>query len=640
MLNRLARLLLIITLVACGKVENNQVKVDKDRLEYLIDSVANVYNQKCLLSYTAETSKEDVPDDTVRFSGQSLMDILTTYCILKLNDEGFISLKEPVNQLVNNRLWENIRVRDLLLHPEYYRDLGIANVLNSIVLEKTGKGVKVLAIFYLTGKELNQNQFFTVSQVSEMLFFIKDYPIAITGADCIVPTSITYQSKSVAALGWKENWWSGVCFRYNSLVAWNTVFLWFAIPEEELVLLTFSHCNDLSKIIPETDNLLSSPYCLAIAEALFSSELAGSISMLKAYSATLLVDTASVFSVQTKNHEINFPIREKPLVSIRAWTNNGIWSDSFTLSEPKSVRLIAVGEGHINNNTGMDVGYTDHLEFYFSSEDNCVREFNTQNNDNLYVFSIRNPDVISGIFRCKSGIDYAFGSKNGSSYVFEAAFPWQTLGLTPCEGEVFSFDMKLVDDDSDGIDKIIGLSDPNQRLDPYPNGLITRDRIGKIQLGNRQASFPAAQFISSPVSINGQTESLWNKAKTYPLDKTILGLPAAKDDLSANIRLLYDKSYLYVLVEVTDAKYSGFHNNSNDYAILYSQTAGVAVWEMDMNNTICAGGEDFNRYCDTIIKLSTGKYKLRYITDNGHSPQGWYGSGPLIPFYGIKVISK
>lgn len=574
------------------------------------------------------------------FTGQSLADILTSYCILKLTDEELISLGESVNHLITNRLWESLQVRDLLLHPEYYRDFGITKVLCNFILDKTGKKVEELAGFYLSGDKMKQNRCFTVRQVSDMLSFIKDYPIATTGADYLVPTSIIYQSKATVAFGWKESWWSGICFRYNSLVAGNTVFLWLAIPEKELLLLTFSDCNDVSKIIPEKDNILSSPYCLAIAEASLSLKLAGSLTMLKEYSSMLMADTVSVFSVQTKSHEINFPIEDKPLVSIRAWTNNRAWSDSFTLSEPKSVRLIAVGEGHVNNNSGMDVGYTDHLEFYFSAADNCVREFNTQNNDNLYVFSIRNPDVISGIFNRKSGIAYAFGSKNGSSYVFEAAFPWQTLGLSPGDGVVFNFDVKLVDDDSDGIDKIIGLSDPSQRLDPYPNGLITRDRIGKIQLGNRQASFPVAQFVSSPVNINGETERVWNKSKSYPLDKTILGLPTAQDDLKANIRLLYDKSYLYVLVEVTDARYSGFHNNSNDYAVLYSQASGVAVWEMDMNTTINAGGEDFNRYCDTTITLSPGKYKLWYITDNGHSPQGWYGHGPLVPFYGIKVISK
>lgn len=220
-------------------------------MENLIDSVARAYNQKCLLSFPAETHKKGSPNDTGMFTGQSLADILTSYCILKLTDEELISLGESVNHLITNRLWESLQVRDLLLHPEYYRDFGITKVLCNFILDKTGKKVEELAGFYLSGDKMKQNRCFTVRQVSDMLSFIKDYPIATTGADYLVPTSIIYQSKATVAFGWKESWWSGICFRYNSLVAGNTVFLWLAIPEKELLLLTFSDCNDVSKIIPE-----------------------------------------------------------------------------------------------------------------------------------------------------------------------------------------------------------------------------------------------------------------------------------------------------------------------------------------------------------------------------------------------------
>ena len=50
-----------------------------------------------------------------------------------------------------------------------------------------------------------------------------------------------------------------------------------------------------------------------------------------------------------------------------------------------------------------------------------------------------------------------------------------------------------------------------------------------------------------------------------------------------------------------------------------------------------AGGAIKNRSCDTSILLKKGSYKLRYITDESHSPKSWDAPKPNSSFYGIKL---
>ncbi len=58
---------------------------------------------------------------------------------------------------------------------------------------------------------------------------------------------------------------------------------------------------------------------------------------------------------------------------------------------------------------------------------------------------------------------------------------------------------------------------------------------------------------TSPITIDGQaTESDWQSAKWYPLDKYIIGGKPAKEDFSGRYKLLWDKEFVYLLAEITD----------------------------------------------------------------------------------------
>jgi hypothetical protein len=107
------------------------------------------------------------------------------------------------------------------------------------------------------------------------------------------------------------------------------------------------------------------------------------------------------------------------------------------------------------------------------------------------------------------------------------------------------------------------------------------------------------------------------------------------EDLSGYYRSMWDKDNLYLLVNVQD-NIKNYAQAMFDFGWIENQKGDV-VWRMEMNKTKNAGGAMKNRMCDTIILIKKGQYKLRYATDESHSPKSWDAAEPIAPFYGIKL---
>lgn len=68
-------------------------------------------------------------------------------------------------------------------------------------------------------------------------------------------------------------------------------------------------------------------------------------------------------------------------------------------------------------------------------------------------------------------------------------------------------------------------------------------------------------IATSPITIDGSAESVWQSGNGYEINKPILGNEVSAADFKANYRALYDAEYLYLFVDVKDDQ---LHNDSGD----------------------------------------------------------------------------
>jgi hypothetical protein len=83
----------------------------------------------------------------------------------------------------------------------------------------------------------------------------------------------------------------------------------------------------------------------------------------------------------------------------------------------------------------------------------------------------------------------------------------------------------------------------------------------------------------------------------------------------------------------------GFGGQLYDYGWLENAETGDTVWQMKAAETTHAGGADKNRMVDVAITVPTGRYKLRYKSDDSHSFDRWNAAMPRYNFWGIAVYA-
>ncbi|MEK6321397.1 MAG: serine hydrolase [Acidobacteriota bacterium] len=77
-----------------------------------------------------------------------------------------------------------------------------------------------------------------------------------------------------------------------------------------------------------------------------------------------------------------------------------------------------------------------------------------------------------------------------------------------------------------------------------------------------------------------------------------------------------------------------------DYGWIESAETGKRVWEMKQLETKHGGGAPKNRMVDVMVTLPSGRYKLRYKSDDSHSFDNWNALPPDINFWGIALYGR
>ena len=312
--------------------------------------------------------------------------------------------------------------------------------------------------------------------------------------------------------------------------------------------------------------------------------------------------------------------------SLLATGNDQYLEQSFELADDALVRVVGQGEGASFSLTPglVESFHNDCVEFFID-----LGEFNRQYR---FVWGDRK---VEGKYADMEGVVFAQGDPSDTDYLFEVAFPWRTLGFKPVP-DAIRMDISVCDNDDESRKSQMAWSgiDGNLWNDPSQYG----DVLLHTASSPSPPSITCAPETSTAPAIDGVIEPVWDSSPSLEVTHLQIGSNAGPEDLSAWFRVLYDDSCLYLLVEVHD-------NVKRQAAFLFDNgsivdASGSEVWRMTIDRTEHAGGALKNRRQEDTLRLSAGRYTLRYSTDESHSAGHWDDTPPDDPFSGIKIYTQ
>jgi len=289
---------------------------------------------------------------------------------------------------------------------------------------------------------------------------------------------------------------------------------------------------------------------------------------------------------------------------------------SFKLSEETAVRIVGQAEGaSYSQIPGLVEAYLNDCIEYFIDLGTVCRQYR-------FVWNSRR---VTGNNADTTGVRFAQGDPSETSYVFEVAFPWSTLGFDgiPTEKDVLRMDVSVLDNDEGSRDSQIAWSGVNPKL---------------YQEWSQFGDFPLAGYrIAVAPVIDGKVDAVWEKQERIPVSHVIMGSVEDEADLTAWYRLLWDMEYIYIFVEVED-------NLKRQAAFMFDNgrledVNGNVLWLMEFNRSTHAGGALKNRRQEDTLRLAAGRYTLYVETDECHAPGHWDDLPPTEPYSGIKIYA-
>jgi hypothetical protein len=316
----------------------------------------------------------------------------------------------------------------------------------------------------------------------------------------------------------------------------------------------------------------------------------------------------------------------------------------FQLNKEENIQIYGVGEAGVGY---MDVN-PDHLfksdviDFYFDFPNRSSDVIMNQEGHFAYSFSWLDGLVKSNhISFSKQGSEYyGYYDTLTKGYVAEIKFPWKVFNINQMNTDTtIGFDI-VVSDNDDGK-KQNGKLAWHSRSD---NLNTSASGYGKLTLMRKLSPSVSRDTLFSSFEhprIDGRVESLWNIFPTYQLNNLIAGNEKDPEDLSVNFKSCWDQQNLYFLINIHDPGKKHVKSKSirefqtlSDFGWI-EDTAGNKIWEMHIRDAQYAGGAQKNIKTDQIIHLKTGKYKLKYFSDESHAWDNWDDHAPKTPFYGI-----
>ena len=227
-------------------------------------------------------------------------------------------------------------------------------------------------------------------------------------------------------------------------------------------------------------------------------------------------------------------------------------------------------------------------------------------------------------------IRFAFSDPSDTSYILEVAIPWNEIHHNK-KSKRNRFGINILIGDSDfeenKRESILSWSTkPGQGWDdPSTYGVLSF--VPEIYPSGRQDYF--SHRVKQPPVIDGLIDEIWEKVKLSPIDQPYYGKVTHFDN-SGEFGSLYDDKYLYFLFYITDNCKNKTGIITKDKCWIEDASNGELRWKLPADTTKYLPSYSVEHK----ILLRAGKYYLRYLSDKGHSFEGWYGAPPQNDIYG------
>ncbi len=146
--------------------------------------------------------------------------------------------------------------------------------------------------------------------------------------------------------------------------------------------------------------------------------------------------------------------------------------------------------------------------------------------------------------------NFAVDTADGKTgYTIELAVGWTEFGKVPAVGDVMGFDVKLSDNDDDGVDGNAGRDQIAWR-DVTDGGWDNPSLWGEITLVADGSVGGQTEFVPT---IDGQNDRAWSFVPAWGLDAVIDNSSIANAaDFSGNVKVMWTADSIYVMVTVAD----------------------------------------------------------------------------------------
>lgn len=178
-------------------------------------------------------------------------------------------------------------------------------------------------------------------------------------------------------------------------------------------------------------------------------------------------------------------------------------------------------------------------------------------NDFHYVLGWNDEAVIERSLNAVEGVMVS-QSSGFTNYTKEVAIPWTTLGITPGDGVLLGLDFHINDDDNEGeADGTLSWQDREDEAGVKP-AVFGNGRLLRI------APPPKVYATTGgiPVTVDGLLDAAWEDVPEQIISNVIVPSVDDEEDLSATWRALWNPTFFYVFVSVTDDKQ---RDNSTDW---------------------------------------------------------------------------
>ena len=307
----------------------------------------------------------------------------------------------------------------------------------------------------------------------------------------------------------------------------------------------------------------------------------------------------------------------------------------FSLDTASYVQLFAGGQSLNVSDYQYDNNYNyDNIQLFLSREKpdgnrnglEQTIEFNYRFNQ-IWHSSAEHPQG----WRSDMPIRFAWADPSDTSYVLEAAIPWEVLGGLPegASGNSILLNVFVGDSDMEENKRKSVLSwavAPGQEF--YNTAVYGRICLSPSKVIKDQPLCKTPKVIQGPL-IDGRVDDIWSKTDSNEVPKVYLGNVGIADN-AAWFKSCYDSHFLYLLFNVMDNCKNQTGIITKDRCWIEDLSNGTIRWKLKT-----ADQPEYPTVSEQrTVFLPAGRYLLHYRSDRSHSSEKWVGPGPADGIYG------